>query len=316
MSVDSRRFKPPKKNDELLKAIFEDNFPDFLRFMYPDADATFDLGRGLTFMDKELLEIFPYRERKKGKRVADLLVKVYLKDGSEKWILVNTEIEGGHDSDFSHRIFQYFYRLLDRYRVPVETIAVFTGGRSQPCTDEYHFAVFRTSLRFQYLSYQIFDHDESELLDMDNIFAYIVLACQKALDEDKIPEQELAEQRSTIARRLIETNKYSKDRIMSFLVFLKSFLFIRDKEINSNFDQYIYQVTGGTIQMGVIETIKRQEREKGIQAGIEKGIQSGIEKGKREESIAIALEFKKMGLPIADIAKGTGLTIEEIEKLK
>lgn len=41
---------------------------------------------------------------------------------------------------------------------------------------------------------------------------------------------------------------------MSFLVFLKSFLFIRDKDLNSNFDQYIYQVTGGTIQMGVIET--------------------------------------------------------------
>lgn len=54
--------------------------------------------------------------------------------------------------------------------------------------------------------------------------------------------------------------------------------------------------------MRVIETIKRQEREKGIQAGIEK-------------AIAIALEFKKMGLPLADIAKGTGLTIEEIEKL-
>jgi predicted transposase/invertase (TIGR01784 family) len=312
MSVHSRRLKPPKKNDELLKAIFEDNFPDFLRFMYPDADATFDLGRGLTFMDKELLEIIPYRERKKGKRVADLLVKVYLKDGSEKWILVNTEIEGGHDSDFSHRIFQYFYRLLDRYRVPVETIAVFTGGRSQPCTDEYHFAVFRTSLRFQYLSYQIFDHDESQLLDMDNIFAYIVLACQKALDEDKIPEQELAEQRSTIARRLIETNKYSKDRIMSFLVFLKSFLFIRDKEINSNFDQYIYQVTGGTIQMGVIETIKRQEREKGIQTGKAKG----FAEGERKKALETALEFKKMGLPIADIAKGTGLTIDEIEKLK
>ncbi|MBL1411556.1 RpnC/YadD family protein [Sphingobacterium faecale] len=63
--------------------------------------------------------------------------------------------------------------------------------------------------------------------------------------------------------------------------------------------------------MGVIETIKRQEREKGI----EKGIQTGIEKGKREEAIAIALEFKKMGLPIADIAKGTGLSVEEIAKL-
>jgi len=59
--------------------------------------------------------------------------------------------------------------------------------------------------------------------------------------------------------------------------------------------------------MGVIETIERQEREKGIQ--------KGIEKGKREEAIAIALEFKKMGLPIADIAKETGLSVEEIEKL-
>lgn len=74
-------------------------------------------------------------------------------------------------------------------------------------------------------------------------------------------------------------------------------------------------MTGGTIEMGVIETIKRQEREKGIKTGIEKGIEQGVEKGKREEAIAIALEFKKMGIAIADIAKGTGLSIEEIEKL-
>ncbi|MCW8310851.1 hypothetical protein K7A41_06420 [Sphingobacterium sp. InxBP1] len=312
----TQRLRPARKNDELLKGIFEDNFPDFLRFMYPDADEIFDLERGLTFMDKELLEIIPDRERKKGKRVADLLVKVFLCDGTEKWILVHTEIEGGNDVGFSHRIFQYHYRLLDRYRVPVETIAVFTGDRGQRRPATYSYSVFRTSLEFRYLSYQIFDHSEQELLAMDNIFAYIVLACQKSLQEDKLPEDELAEQRSTIARTLIQTNRYGKDRIMSFLVFLKSFLFIRDKEINSKFDKYIYQVTGGTIEMGVIETIKRQEREKGLKTGIEKGIVKGIEKGKREEAIAIALEFKKMGLPIADIAKGTGLSVDEIEKLK
>ncbi|MCY4778582.1 hypothetical protein ORI89_02890 [Sphingobacterium sp. UT-1RO-CII-1] len=57
----------------------------------------------------------------------------------------------------------------------------------------------------------------------------------------------------------------------------------------------------------------------GIQTGIEKGIKTGMEKGKadgeRKKAIAIALEFKKMGLPIADIAKGTGLSIEEVENL-
>lgn len=251
-----QRLKPPKKNDELLKAIFEDNFPDFLRFMYAEAEDIFDLDRGLTFMDKELLEIIPDRERKKGKRVADLLVKVFLKDGREKWILVHTEIEGGSDDGFSHRIFEYHYRILDRYRVPVETIVVFTGSRNQRRSDEYRYKVFRTSFEFRYLSYQIFDHKESELLAMDNIFAYIVLACQKALDENKLPEEELAEERSTIARALIETNRYSKDRIMSFLVFLKSFLFIRDKQINSNFDKYIYQVTGGTIETILVAPYK------------------------------------------------------------
>lgn len=40
------------------------------------------------------------------------------------------------------------------------------------------------------------------------------------------------------------------------------------------------------------------------------------QEGERKKAIAIALEFKKMGITVADIAKGTGLTIEEIEKLK
>ena len=61
--------------------------------MYTETEDIFDLDRVLTFMDKELLEIIPDRERKKGKRIADLLVKVYLKDGTEKWILVHTEID-------------------------------------------------------------------------------------------------------------------------------------------------------------------------------------------------------------------------------
>jgi len=45
------------------------------------------------------------------------------------------------------------------------------------------------------------------------------------------------------------------------------------------------------------------------------GIEKGIEKGKLEEAIAIAIEMKKDGIPLTQIAKFTKLTIEEIEKL-
>ncbi|WP_433901209.1 hypothetical protein [Sphingobacterium puteale] len=68
--------------------------------------------------------------------------------------------------------------------------------------------------------------------------------------------------------------------------------------------------------MGTQEYLLDKAERKGVEKGIKEGIRKGIEKGKREEAIAIALEFKKMGIPIADIARGTGLSVEEIEKLK
>ncbi|MDR6784570.1 hypothetical protein ABIE26_003215 [Pedobacter africanus] len=43
------RKKPHKKNDELLKGAFEENFYDFLRFMYSDADEVIDFEKGIDF---------------------------------------------------------------------------------------------------------------------------------------------------------------------------------------------------------------------------------------------------------------------------
>lgn len=53
---------PRKKNDELLKGAFKENFPDFLRFVYPDADEVIDFDKEIEFMDKELFVIIPDRE--------------------------------------------------------------------------------------------------------------------------------------------------------------------------------------------------------------------------------------------------------------
>lgn len=76
VSVQSRQKEKPsqpprKKNDELLKGAFEDNFIDFLRFIFPDADTLLDFDKGVEFMDKELHAIISDRERKSDKRVAD-----------------------------------------------------------------------------------------------------------------------------------------------------------------------------------------------------------------------------------------------------
>lgn len=146
----ANKIKPRRKNDELLKGAFEENFPDFLRFVYPQADEVLDFDRGIQFMDKELHAIIPNRERKKDKRVADLLAKLYLKDGTEKWVLLNVEIEGGNDPDFAYRLYQYNYRIRDKYRVSAATIAVFTGDEKQAKPLAYTDELLGTVLSFKY----------------------------------------------------------------------------------------------------------------------------------------------------------------------
>lgn len=84
------------------------------------------------------------------------------------------------------------------------------------------------------------------------------------------------------------------------MVFLKNFIFIDNKDINRIFDKQIEALTGGTVNMGIIETIKMQERRE----------------GRYEEALEIARELKKEGLSDAFIAKTTKLSIKEIKALK
>jgi len=49
--------------------------------------------------------------------------------------------------------------------------------------------------------------------------------------------------------------------------------------------------------------------------GLAEGKAKGLAEGERKKALETAKAFKEMGLPIADIAKGTGLSVEEVEKL-
>ena len=60
-------------------------------------------------------------------------------------------------------------------------------------------------------------------------------------------------------------------------------------------------------------------REKGLAEGREKGLAEGMAKGMAkgmaEEKLATAKRLLDMGLDVLQTAKGTGLSIEEVEKL-
>ena len=53
----------------------------------------------------------------------------------------------------------------------------------------------------------------------------------------------------------------------------------------------------------------------GMKQGMEQGMEQGIRQGFSNGVIQTASAFTRMGIPIAKIAEGTGLTQAEIEKL-
>ena len=57
--------------------------------------------------------------------------------------------------------------------------------------------------------------------------------------------------------------------------------------------------------------IAEAEKEEATARAIEKGLEQGIEQG----ILAVAKNFKKIGISIENISKATSLSIEEIEKL-
>lgn len=109
------------RGDEAWKMLLGNYLPDFLDFFFPALGGDIERGRH-DFLDGELQSLS--RRIGIGKRLADSLVRVYLRDGSDAWLLVHVEIQGKEEAKFEERLFIYSYRIYDRYRRDVITLAV------------------------------------------------------------------------------------------------------------------------------------------------------------------------------------------------
>jgi hypothetical protein len=103
------------------------------------AHRQIDWSQGHEFKNTEL-----------GKRFADALVQVSLKDGAERWIYIHVEVQGQHDPDFAQRMFTYNYRLYDRYARPIASFAVLADENETWRPDYFEYSVLaRTQARLE-----------------------------------------------------------------------------------------------------------------------------------------------------------------------
>ena len=248
--------------DILWKAIIEDFFSEFLCFFYPEAPDIFDFSKDFEFLDKELEQmIFPSSSKN---RIADKLVKVYTKDGKEKWVLIHLEIQGYEDQQFAERMFTYYYRIWDKYRQKIAALAIFTDNAENYRPDKFEMTFLDTSLNFSYKTIKLSDYKPEDFQKSENPFAIVMETAWYGLTKNKLSDENLFSLKLDLARRLLKKG-FPKETFGKMCTFIKMYVSFEKQELISKLDNEIDSFNKNVRTMGIIEAvqeeIKRQTRE-------------------------------------------------------
>jgi predicted transposase/invertase (TIGR01784 family) len=280
------------KYDEAWKEVIENLFEQFMYFYMPDVAEDIDFNKGFTFLDKEFQTIAGKSEDTS--RELNKLVRVYLKNDEETWILVHIDVQEESKEEFAGRMFRYFYRTFDKYNKKIVSLAVFTG-KSGTYQLKYDYNFYRTTLCYKYRHVKLIDYKEKHLIENKNMFALVTLAVKYSL-KSKTDEKD-EEMKAKFIRKLIrlmKNRRYSNEKIISLFRFIETIIEVEDKKLNQLIYEDIYEL---------------YEKEGDVMV-LAKFEQKAMEKARED----IAKNMLKDNIDINAIAKYTGLTLDNIKK--
>ncbi len=290
--------------DQLWKAVITELFEEFLLFFAPDLYEQVNFETPPQFLEQELLMIIP--DSDSNKRVADKLIKLLLKSGEEQWVYVHIEVQGNNDPIFPKRMFQSFYRIMDLYDQRIYALALFTDNVPISKLEKYQYEFHGTKLTYIYNTYHIASQSETALLQSNNPFALAILA-GLYLIKSKKRNGTAFQYKLKLMRLLLEGNIISKGEKRKYIQKLLIFI---DHIIRLPEDEDVFLLT----QLKPL--IEREDIRMGLSfddTSIAKYFKNlGIE----EERRALALKMLEDGLDLSLIAKYTGLSLEEIQRLQ
>ncbi len=151
-------------------------FPEFVAFYFPSAHAAIDWCRPHAFLDQELAQVV--RDGALGARLVDKLVQVAVIGGGDQWVYIHIEVQGRSERAFSERVFVYNYRLFDRFRRPVASLALLVEWHGRPMANQFGYCLFGCEMGFRFPIVKLSAYAEhmDELLHDANPFALITAA--------------------------------------------------------------------------------------------------------------------------------------------
>jgi len=252
--------------DEAWKKIIKRFFPQLLRFFVPDFYEDVDFSKGITFLDKEMEQLS--LKSVKGAKYVDKLVKVYLKNGEEQWILVHIEVQGYPEKDFSLRMFRYFYKIFENHGRRIVSIAILTG--SERVTEEegrYELKAYGSGVEFLYLSFKLMGYKKDKLAQDPNPIALVVLASQEK--ERAKRKGEKFDAKRYLVRKLYERG-YKREEVKALFKFIDWVLQLSDEEESLIWEEI--KELEEVKKMPYVTSVERIGRREGLQQGLQRGL--------------------------------------------
>jgi predicted transposase YdaD len=301
---------PKAEFDKAWKEILGTLLPDFISFFFPQAYEQIAWNRGFQFLDKELAQIS--RGAKIGTRFADKLVQVRTKQHRRIWVLIHIEVQNQKDRGFAERMFIYYYKIFDRYKKKVASLAILgdTNSKWRPTEFKTELLNCRLSREFPMVKLSDYKGREKALEDDENPFALVVLTHLAAKKRPNNPARRFGDM-DAIAMRMYKKD-YPQNKVDSLTKFM-DWVMALPKELAVHLREKIHQYEEGspvqhvTIFEKLAKAEGRQEgRQEGIKEGVRRGVRQGVRQGVRlgvKQGLELAVEFKfgKEGLEFVPI---------------
>ena len=256
------------------KQLIEDYLEEFFRFFFPDVHASINFQAGHKFLDKELAKVMVDTET--GDRRADKLIQVQWIDGTVEWILLHVEVQAQTDAQFAQRMYVYHYRIWDRYRKPVISLALLVDASATFRPDRFHWKKARCWLEFHFPIVKLLDYKtEDELAADPSPFALASLIQLRKIQAGSDIQQRYQFKLAYI--RELYSRGYERDDILKLFRFMDYILRLPD-DLASRFRSELESIEE-RLSMPYVTSVERLARQEGIELGIEQGIEKGIEQG-------------------------------------
>lgn len=154
--------------------------------------------------------------------------------------------------------------------------------------------IFYDKLMFIYLEMPKFNKTENELETKFDKWLFVLKNLHKL---DRIPDH----LRESIFLKLFETAEIAKFNIKEYNDYEDSLKYYRDLKNTIDYAK---------------ETAREEGLKEGIEEGLKEGLKKGLEEGERKKQKEIAIKMINENISIENISKITGLTTDEIKKLK